>query len=412
MTRTIEYLRLEEHRSRQANWRKWGPYLSERAWGTVREDYSVDGEAWYYFTHDQARSRAYRWNEEGIGGISDRYQYLCFAPGFWNEKDPLLKERFFGLNPREGNHGEDVKEYYFYLDSTPTHSFMKMLYKYPQSAFPYQQLIEENQKRGSELPEYELADTGIFQEDRYFDIEISYAKVDPDDIMIEFSAINRGPDPAPLHILPTLWFRNTWSWGYKNGPMDDVPTKPTLKLKQQANLTFLEATHPAIGSYHLYSQEPTKWIFTENETNLAKLFNQPNSTPYVKDAFDRWLVHGEDRAVNPLLTGTKAAAHFHHVLAPQEKWTLRLRLTSKQQLAPFESFESLFKQRQEESDQFYASIQNPGLNEEQKEIQRQAFANLLWSKQLFIMILSSGWKGIRGCHLSTVKIIAIKTGFI
>jgi hypothetical protein len=383
MSDNPEQQRLQEHHQRQANWRKWGPYLSERAWGTVREDYSEDGEAWDYFSYDHARSRAYRWNEDGIAGISDRHQYLCFAPTFWNEKDAILKERFFGLTPREGNHAEDVKEYYFYLDSTPTHSYMKMLYKYPQQAYPYSQLVQENQKRGSDVSEYELIDTGIFREKRYFDIEIAYAKINSDDLLITLSAFNQGPEPAPLHILPTLWFRNTWSWGYPQGPMQDLPSKPQIKWKQNAHFSFLEAKHPNTGHYFLYAENPIDWLFTENETNVERLYGQPNVQPYVKDAFHRYLIQGELQAINRQQVGTKAAAHFYHLLAPQEKWTLRLRLSSVKQEDPFDHFDELFVQRQKEAHQFYANIQNPLLKEDEKSIQRQAFANLLWGKQLY-----------------------------
>lgn len=378
-----EHQRLIQHYHRQANWRKWGPYLSERAWGSVREDYSEDGEAWENFVHDQARSRAYRWNEDGMGGISDRYQYLCFAPSFWNKQDPILKERFFGLTSREGNHAEDVKEYYFYLDSTPTHSYMKMLYKYPQRAYPYLQLIEENQRRGADTPEYELLDTGIFDEKRYFDIEIAYAKISPDDLLIVISALNRGPDPAPLHILPTLWFRNTWSWGYPAGPMGDVLRKPLIKLKQNGGKNYLEAEHSILKHYFLYADDSSDWLFTENETNFERLYGQPNASPYVKDAFHRYLIQKEAQAVNPNQEGTKAAAHFYRMIAPQETWMLRLRLCSQLQEAPFAFFNSLFIQRQNEADEFYAEIQNPLLDEDKKRIQRQAFANLLWGKQLY-----------------------------
>jgi hypothetical protein len=377
-----EHQRLIDHHHRQVNWRKWGPYLSERAWGTVREDYSEDGEAWDYFTHDHSRSRAYRWNEDGIGGISDRHQYFCFAPTFWNEKDPILKERFFGLTPREGNHAEDVKEYYFYLDSTPTHSYMKMLYKYPQQAYPYAQLIQENQRRTSDAPEYELLDTGIFQDKRYFDIEIAYAKADPEDILIIVSATNRGPDPAPLHILPTLWFRNIWSWGYPHGPMGDLSSKPSLSLSAKEDLSFLEVNHSA-GVYFLYTEEHVEWLFTENETNLEKLYGHPNTTPYVKDAFHRYLIQGESKAINPHQIGTKAAAHFQRMLTPQETWTIRLRFSSRPQQIPFSTFETLFTQRQQEAHQFYHTIQSPHLDQDEMQIQRQAFANLLWGKQLF-----------------------------
>lgn len=377
-----ERLRLQEHRTRQCNWRQWGPYLSDRAWGTVREDYSPDGEAWQYFTHDQARSRAYRWNEDGIGGISDRYQYICFAPAFWNEKDPILKERFFGLTPHEGNHGEDVKEYYFYLDSTPTHSYMNMLYKYPQGPYPYAQLVYENQHRNSTLPEYELLDTGIFKENRYFDIEIAYAKADTDDLLITISALNRSSDAAPLHILPTLWFRNTWSWGHPDGPMEDVCSKPRI-FKSNRGFDFLEATHCAAGHYFLYAENPDNWLFTENETNAEKLYDKPNPTPYVKDAFHRYLIHKETDAINPDQRGTKAAPHLYRMVPGQETWTVRLRLSSQFQETPFASFNALFARRKAEADEFYARIQPSQLDEGEKQIQRQAFANLLWGKQLY-----------------------------
>lgn len=378
-----ERQRLIKHHHRQANWRKWGPYLSERAWGSVREDYSEGGEAWDYLTYDQARSQAYRWNEDGIAGISDRYQYLCFAPAFWNEKDAILKERFFGLTPREGNHAEDVKEYYFYLDNTPTHSYMKMLYKYPQEAYPYANLIQENQKRGSDSSEYELLDTGIFQEKRYFDIEIAYAKVNPDDLLITISAFNWGPSAAPLHILPTLWFRNTWSWGYPHGPMGDMEFKPFMTLKHENGQSFLEAVHCAAGHYFLYVEGTGNWLFTDNDTNIERLYGQPNPSPYVKDAFHRALIQGDREAVNPHNRGTKAACHFSRLLAPKEKWTLRLRLSREHQAHPFAGFDDLFSQREKEADEFYGSIQNPKLNEEEKRVQRQSFANLLWGKQLY-----------------------------
>lgn len=383
MQNNPEHQRLIQHHQRQANWRKWGPYLSERAWGSVREDYSVEGNAWGDFTHDQARSRAYRWNEDGIGGISDRHQYLCFAPSFWNEQDPILKERFFGLNSHEGNHAEDVKEYYFYLDSTPTHSYMKMLYKYPQQVYPYAQLTHENQHRTSDVSEYELLDTGIFYENRYFDIEIAYAKADSDDLLILISAVNRGPDSAPLHILPTLWFRNTWSWGYPHGPMGDIASKPQMRLQHSQDVDFVKIEHSAAGNYFLYAEHPIDWLFTENDTHIEKLYGHPNTSPYVKDAFHRYLIQGESQAVNPFEVGTKAAAHFSHILAPQETWTIRLRLSSQSHEVPFEKFEALFSQRQQEADQFYGEIQNSKLNEDEKRVQRQAFANLLWGKQLY-----------------------------
>lgn len=383
MQNNPERQRLLEHHKRHADWRKWGPYLSERAWGSVREDYSITGDAWNDFTHDQARSRTYRWNEDGIGGISDRYQYLCFAPSFWNEQDPILKERLFGLNSQEGNHAEDVKEYYFYLDSTPTHSYMKMLYKYPQRAYPYAQLLQENQRRTSNDPEYELLDTGIFDEKRYFDIEIAYAKVNPDDVFIEISAFNHSSDPAPLHLLPTLWFRNTWSWGYPNGPMGDVSSKPRMILQQHHSHNFVKIDHTAAGEYFFYAEHPLDWLFTENETNFERLYGHSNASPYVKDAFHRYLIQGDTQAVNPFKVGTKTAAYFYHIVAPQEKWTVRLRLSSQFQEEPFALFDNLFSQRQKEADQFYAEIQPTHLNDEERKIQRQAFANLLWGKQFY-----------------------------
>lgn len=406
MGKSIEHQRLEEHDQRLVNWRKWGPYLSERAWGTVREDYSSEGNAWDYFTFDQSASRAYRWNEDGIGGLCDRHQYLCFAPSFWNEKDPILKERFFGLNPKEGNHGEDVKEYYFYLDSTPTHSYMKMQYKYPQHAYPYQELIRQNQQRGSHAPEYELWDTGIFKQKDYFDITIAYAKADPDDILITISVLNMGAEAAPLHILPTLWFRNTWSWGYSHGPMGDIAFKPYLKLSQQNDCSFLETHHP-IANYYFYTEEQADWLFTENDTNVEKLCGQRNSTPYVKDAFHRYIVHQEQQAINPLQIGTKAAIHFQRLVKPQEVWTLHFRLSSRSQSDPFTTFAEIFEQRQQEANQFYEVIQNPLLSPEEKQVQRQAFANLLWGKQLFYYdmeqwIEGDGWFPIHR-HLNRNK---------
>lgn len=393
MLDTPEHLRLIEHHRKQANWRQWGPYLSERAWGTVREDYSQDGEAWDYFPHDHARSRAYRWNEDGLGGISDRYQYLCFALSLWNEKDPILKERFFGLNPKEGNHGEDVKEYYFYLDNTPTHSYMKMLYKYPQKAFPYLQLIQENQRRSSKEPEYELLDTGIFGENLYFDIEIEYAKASADDILIRLSATNRGSRPAPLHLLPTLWFRNTWSWGYENGPMDDVPSKPLLFEKNEWGQTFIQADHPSNKTYYLHAEDAPQWIFTENETNMERLYGLSNPTPYVKDAFNRFIVDKDALSVNPDLYGTKAAAPYYFSIPPLQTQTIRLRLAPDKFKDPFRDFDDIFKAKQEEANQFYEVVQNKILDEDEKRVQRQAFAGLLWSKQLYYYDIEQWLKG-------------------
>lgn len=383
MNQTPEHQRLTEHRQHKANWRQWGPYLSERAWGTVREDYSNDGEAWNYFTHDQARSRVYRWNEDGIAGISDRFQYLCFAPTFWNEKDPILKERFFGLNSREGNHGEDVKEYYFYLDSTPTHSYMHMLYKYPIRAYPYDELVLKNQQRRSDEPEYELLETGIFQDNRYFDIDIIYAKGSTDDLLINLSVTNQSNEAAPIHLLPTLWFRNTWSWGYPKGPMEDIPFKPNLSLSSDNGQSYIKAIHPVLKDYYLYAENCSEWLFTENETNTEKLFQHPNPQPYVKDAFHRYLINGEEKAVNVQNNGTKGAAHYKRILQPHETWTVRLRLSQHPLEQPFLDFDALQSQRQAESNAFYHAVLSPDCSESDKRIQRQAFANLLWGKQLY-----------------------------
>ena len=304
-----EQERLQEAREKSVPWKKWGPYLSERQWGTVREDYSDNGDAWNYFTHDQARSRAYRWGEDGLGGISDDHQILCLALALWNGRDPILKERLFGLANSEGNHGEDVKEYYFYLDSTPTHSYMRYLYKYPQVAYPYNDLVETNRRRGRHEPEYELLDTGIFDEDRYFDVFVEYAKAAPEDVLIKITVCNRGPAAAILHVLPTLWFRNTWSWA-EGGP------KPVLKKVGSEGHAVVHARHTdplfqeSLKDYLLYCEGEVPVLFTENETNNARLFATANASPYVKDGINNFVVHGDTPAVNPAQEGTKAAAHY------------------------------------------------------------------------------------------------------
>jgi hypothetical protein len=380
MSKTAEHQRLEDYRERRSNPKHWGTYLSERAWGTVREDYSASGDIWQYLPHDHARSKAYRWNEDGLAGICDRHQNLCFAPTLWNGRDPILKERLFGLSGPEGNHGEDVKECYFYLDATPTHSYMKMLYKYPQAAFPYQELVRENGQRGYDDPEYELWDTGIFDDGRYFDVLVEYAKVQQDDILIRLSISNRGPDPARCLVLPTLWFRNTWSWGYEKGPLREVSEKPRLTA---LNDTAVRAEHVKLGIYHCYAEGTTHWIFTENETNSARLYGAQNESAYVKDAFHRYIIKGETDAVNPERYGTKAAAIYDDEIAPNETRIIRLRLCEGERAEPFEGFKDTFTQRIIEADAFYEAVQGDDLNKEERHIQRKALAGMLWTKQLY-----------------------------
>ena len=384
---TAEAKRLQETREGRADWKMWGPYLSERAWGTVREDYSRGGDAWDYLPHDHARSRVYRWNEDGLAGISDDKQQLCFALALWNGQDPILKERLFGLSGTEGNHGEDVKEYYFYLDSTPTHSYMRMLYKYPQRAFPYAELVETNRQRGKQEPEYELFDTGIFSEDRYFDVFVEYAKAEADDILIRVTAFNRGPEAATLYLLPTLWFRNTWSWGWEH---DEIP-RPLIKevlSKKNDRLTWMEANHATLGRYLLACQESDSVIFTGNETNCERLFGSPSAAPFVKDAFHAFVVEQREEAINPKQMGTKAAAIYERKVEAGASISLRLRLTKTESeerpgIDPFESFDEIFSQRQAEADEFYADLQPASLSEDERNVQRQAFAGMLWSKQLY-----------------------------
>jgi len=374
-----EQSRLRQQQDSTHNWQLWGPYLSERAWGTVREDYSATGEAWAHLPHDQARSKAYRWGEDGLAGFSDARQYLCFGLALWNGADAILKERMFGLGGPEGNHGEDVKEYYFYSDATPTHSYLRMLYKYPQRAFPYADLVAENQRRGFGDFEYELLDTGIFADSRYFDVQIEYAKAAPDDTFICISVHNRGPQAADLALLPTLWFRNTWAWGYPAGPMGDVPNKPHLFHQGQA----IVAQHPILGTYRLYVQDSEEFIFTENETNTQRLYGAAEAAPYTKDAFHRYLIEGERGAVNPQEVGTKAAAVYRLHLEAGETRQIFLRLCSGHQAQPFDEAASILSARQQEADEFYASIAAPGLSEDERRVQRQALAGMIWSKQLF-----------------------------
>lgn len=384
LSETAEHKRLAECREGRRNWKEWGPYLSERSWGTVREDYSEDGNPWHFFTHDQSRSRTYRWNEDGLAGICDRNQYVCFAVALWNGHDPILKERLFGLTGFEGNHGEDVKEYYFYLDSTPTHSYMKMLYKYPQSTFPYGDLVTENGRLDYFDLEYELLDTGAFKDNRYFDVFIAFAKADAEDILIQIRVVNRGPESARCDILPTLWFRNTWSWGYADGPRGDVSGKPQLRrIDGDSELLVVETIHPAAGSYHLYAGSGEALLFTDNETNSERLYGTSNGSPFVKDAFHRFLIHGETAAINPLARGTKVAVLHHRTIGPGESATVNLRLSRLPLDMPFRDFEPIFEQRRAESDEFYAALQNPQLNDDERMVQRLALAGMLWTKQFY-----------------------------
>jgi hypothetical protein len=389
---TQESLRLSEVRDANLPWKKWGPYLSERQWGTVREDYSEGGDAWNYFTHDQARSRAYRWGEDGLGGISDDKQRLCFALALWNGKDPILKERLFGLTNSEGNHGEDVKEYYFYLDSTPTHSYMKYLYKYPQAAYPYADLVETNRRRNRNEMEYEMLDTGIFNDGRYFDVFLEYAKGGPEDILMRITAANRGREAAELHVLPTLWFRNDWSaWISK-------PTeKPRLKqIRGPAGASAVAAEHPILGKYYLYCEGDVPLLFTENETNNERLFRDyPNASPYVKDGINNCVVNGQQAAVNPDRRGTKVAAHYRLKVGPGQSATVRLRLTSltpagespktKVPASPFETeFDEILAARLQEADEFYRSVTPPSVSPDAASVMRQALAGMLWGKQCYL----------------------------
>jgi Mannosylglycerate hydrolase MGH1-like glycoside hydrolase domain len=389
---TAERARLDEARTQNVAWKKWGPYLSERQWGTVREDYSEGGDAWNYFTHDQARSRAYRWGEDGIAGISDDKQRLCFALALWNGKDPILKERLFGLTNSESNHGEDVKEYYFYLDSTPTHSYMKYRYKYPQATFPYVDLVETSRRRGRNEFEYELLDTGVFNEDRYFDVFVEYAKQSPEDILIQITIHNRGPESAELHVLPTLWFRNQWSWqGAGERPVlqqtDGAAEKSTVKE------STVKAVDGKLGERYLYCSGNVPLLFTENETNMQRVFGVANRTPYVKDGINNCVVHGQQAAVNPAQTGTKAAAHYKITVAAGKSKTIELRLSDISPAAfagngrvagPFGSpFDVAFESRRTEADEFYQAITPPNLSPDEANVMRQALAGMLWSKQFY-----------------------------
>jgi hypothetical protein len=379
---TKEQERLEAARERKAHWKRWGPYLSERAWGTVREDYSPYGTAWDYLPFEQARSKAFRWGEDGIGGISDRHQFICFAVSMWNGRDPILKERLFGLTGSEGNHGEDVKEYYFYLDSTPTHSYMKFLYKYPQSEFPYRGLVEENRRRGKRELEFELMDTGVFDEDRYFDVQVEYAKAAPEDILIRISVTNRGADAAELDLLPTIWFRNTWSW-------DGGADRPRLhRIADSKTTSVIQLCHSYYGHRWLFCEGTPELLFTENETNTRRLYNHDTGSRYFKDAINDFVVHGDRRAISPASNGTKGAAHYHLRLEPGETRVVRLRLTDLE-IPPKDGdpcnseFDKVFAERRREADEFYETVIPSDAPDDSRNVMRQSLAGLLWSKQFY-----------------------------
>lgn len=393
--RTQEHRRIEEREGNVPPWRRWGPYLSERSWGTVREDYSNNGDAWNYLSHDMARSTAYRWGEDGLAGISDRYQLLCFSIALWNERDPILKERAFGLTPAEGNHGEDVKEYYFYLDSTPTHSYMKYLYKYPQAEYPYEQLIVENRRRAGRGLEYELIDTGLFDEDRYFDVFVEYAKASPEDICIKIEAWNRGPEPATLHIIPQLWFRNTWAW--ESSPRK----KPSIRIgadsqgkdcliadDSEAEMLTNIPFEYRLGEHYLYYEPDGKVLFTENETNRQRVYGDPRDSGCVKDAFHRDIVNGE-QCVSQERRGTKACIDFRRVVPARGCTSVVLRLTRNSLENPLESVDQIVEARKAEADEFYASVHPANATDDERLVQRQALAGLLWSKQIYLFDVDS-----------------------
>src|SRR5262249_20268810 len=380
-----EQLRLQEYHEHKIDWKNWRPYLSERAWETVREDYSPNGDAWNYFPHEHARSRAYRWNEDGIAGICDRNQYLCFALALWNGQDRILKERLFGLTGPQGSHAEDVKECYYYLDNTPTHSYMKYLYKYPQAAFPYERLVEENARRTRKDPEFELLDTGIFDDNRYFDVVVEYCKITPDDLLIRITTTNRGPDPAAIHLLPTMWFRNTWCW------TGNQEVKPSLHATvNEDGIPAIVARHATLGERWFICDRHPELLFTDNETNLARLFGAKNSSQFVKDGINDYVVNGSAGAVNPEHTGTKASAHYSVTIAPGASYALRFALLHQihhnhVRKSPLirQEFEQIFKDCQYDADEFYREIIPQNLSPDSRNVMRQAFAGLLWSKQFY-----------------------------
>src|SRR5215218_8671582 len=376
----------EQKRLQKKDWKAWGPYLTDRQWGTVREDYSANGTAWESVSHEMARSKAYRWGEEGIAGISDEQQLLCFAVALWNKKDPIIKERYFGLTGNEGNHGEDVKELYYYPDSTPTHSYMKMLYKYPQQEFPYGWLVNENKNRSKAEPEFELIDTGIFDDNRYFDVFVEYAKADADDILIKITVHNRSDDDVSVHILPTLWFRNTWAWSYSD-------YKPQLMSSNNGDVMV---HHKSLESFVLHTEKKTQLLFCDNETNNQKLYGCTNDSLFTKDGVNEYLIQGDEKAVNRNSTGTKVAANYELHIAAGSSEIINLRLEAKNNQKPFEDFDSLFNTRLEEADEFYSPLQKEITSADEKLVQRQAFAGMLWSKQFFYYDIEQWLKGDPG----------------
>jgi len=386
---TAEHRRLKEDAAREKNWKRWGPYLSERQWVTVREDYSPYGNCWDYFPHDHARSRAYRWGEDGLLGITDRQCRLCFALALWNGKDPILKERLFGLTGSEGNHGEDVKELYYYLDSTPTHSYMKALYKYPQAEFPYARLTEENRRRGLSATEFELIDAGVFEENRYFDVFAEYAKGNENDILIRLTIANRGPERSTIHLLPSLWFRNTWSWG----PVpEESTTKPKIRLERNG---LARAQHDELGEYQLAYESNAQPLFTENETNAQRLYGYVNGQAFVKDAFHEFVIHNRIEAVNPANTGTKFAAYQRIDIEPGESRVIKLRLSGIDEAPsePFGDFDEVFAERIREADDFYDAALPTSMDNDSRKVARQGYAGLLWSKQFYNYVIREWLNG-------------------
>ena len=395
---TAEEIRLEEAKARRAHWQRWGPYLSERTWGTVREDYSPGGSAWEYLPHDHARSKAYRWNDDGLGGICDRHQHICFAIALWNGCDPILKERLFGLTGNEGNHGEDVKECYFYLDSTPTHSYMKFLYKYPQIAFPYRQLVEESRRRGKLDAEFELLDTGAFAENRYFDVVVEYAKSDPDDILIRIQAINRGTEAARLDLMPTIWFRNTWSWGRaENRPLLKRACGWPGSVRAAENIQGIELSPESLGRRWLACEGTPQLLFTENDTNTRRLYGL--ACGYAKDGIHDYVLYNNDRAVNPDHAGTKAAVRYSIYLDPGETRVFQLRLFHSESRGELfgATFDRIFADRKREADELFATVIPSSVSGDARNVMRQAFAGLLWSKQFYHYVVKDWLSGDPGC---------------